>query len=119
MLTTNEIQEKVWSLGAKINAPKSMLIVYSEPVGDGSGYIVIDNNQYHIIYSERGYEIFRQTTEDVNELLYWIMESVASQMASEYELKNRNDENKDRYIAAIGCIVIIIVMFILSMFFLP
>ncbi|WP_166295905.1 hypothetical protein [Photorhabdus tasmaniensis] len=44
MLTINEIQEKVWSLGAKINAPKSMLIVYSEPVGDGSGYIVINNN---------------------------------------------------------------------------
>ncbi|AKH62018.1 hypothetical protein VY86_00210 [Photorhabdus thracensis] len=95
MLTINEIQEKVWSLGAKINAPKSMLIVYSGPVGDGSAYIIIDNNQYHIVYSERGYEIFRQTTEDLNELLYWIMENVASQMASEYELKNRNDESKD------------------------
>ncbi|NHB88475.1 Imm63 family immunity protein [Photorhabdus tasmaniensis] len=54
-----------------------MPTIAADPPSEKLHLLVESANQYHIIYSERGYEIFRQTTEDLNELLYWVMESVA------------------------------------------
>lgn len=83
-----EVQDKVRKYGALIYAPESLLAVRSTPAPDGAPYVKIDE-RYHYIVSERGVEFSRKSTTSANELLFWIMEGVASKMAIEFELNHR------------------------------
>lgn len=47
---------------------------------------------------ERGKEWERRTTDDLDELLYWIFESVTHELASRYELKHRDPNRDSRYL---------------------
>ncbi|NJM41318.1 MAG: hypothetical protein HC853_11410 [Anaerolineae bacterium] len=47
------------------------------------------DRQYHYIVTERGLELSRQTTTDKDELLYWLVSSIASARASPYEFRHR------------------------------
>jgi hypothetical protein len=45
--------------------------------------------EYHFVVVERGSELRRSSTNDLDELLYWVFSGVASKMASRFELRNR------------------------------
>ncbi len=90
-LNIAEIRDHVSTLGTSISAPISYLNIPDRSVFDGTPYVEIINEEYHYVSAERGMEISRKTTHDVDELLYWIFKRVASAMASTYEFQNRVD----------------------------
>jgi hypothetical protein len=65
------------------------MAVRSTPTGFGDPHIEIDEMGYHYVNWERGSELGRRTTKNLEDLLYWIMKDVTFTMASAYELKNR------------------------------
>lgn len=89
------IRKKVKELASKINVPDNLLPYYKYSNGEQSPLIEIDRNgNLHYVLIERGKEFERKTTEDFDELLYWIFSSITAIMSFKYELKNRI-ENKD------------------------
>ncbi|MCQ4258145.1 Imm63 family immunity protein [Stutzerimonas stutzeri] len=84
-----ELQSIIDELGARIDAPKPLLIILSAPADDGAPYVEIHENSFSYVSSERGYEIYRKSTSSLDELLYWIMARAVRQMAVKYELENR------------------------------
>ena len=89
------IRKKVKELANKIDAPANLLPTYRFSSEDALPIIEIDkHNKLHYVLIERGEEFERRTTENLDELLYWIFSGITSSMAFKYELKNRI-ENKD------------------------
>lgn len=89
-----EIRLRVVELGKLISAPQSYLVVPDQPTSDGTPYVEVINDEYHYVSADRGMEISRRVTSDVDQLLYWILKRASSAMASNFEFKNRI-ENKD------------------------
>jgi hypothetical protein len=54
----------------------------------GDAHIEIDD-RYHWVTVERGRELERRTTADLDELLYWIFSSITWDLASAYEMNHR------------------------------
>lgn len=65
------------------------MTIRSTPTGFGDPHIEIDERGYHYVTWERGSGHRRSTTENLEELLYWLMKDITFSMASAYELKNR------------------------------
>jgi hypothetical protein len=76
----NSIQNRVNQMGLMINAPEQYLQLHNRAIGDGTPYVMVDD-QYNYITSERGVLISKEETLDLEELLYWIFEDVTSIMA--------------------------------------
>ena len=55
---------------------------------DGSPHVEV-RDTYHFVIRERGIELSRRRTSDLEELFYWIMEWLASSMSWDYELRHR------------------------------
>ena len=83
------IRKRVREYGKKIDAPKEFLTVRATTDSLGRPHVEIDHSGYHFIVCERGNELERRTTKDLQTLLYWIFELIVFQMASEYELHHR------------------------------
>ncbi|WP_288385885.1 Imm63 family immunity protein [uncultured Acinetobacter sp.] len=96
MLNFNEIQEKIYEYGSIINAPKDILKIYPSPQPNGIPYIQINNNEYLYIVEERGIELERRRTANIDVLLYWIMSDVIFFLATQYELENRIENFDNR-----------------------
>ncbi|MCV2884724.1 immunity 63 family protein [Aestuariibacter sp. AA17] len=90
------IREKVNFLGTMIGAPLEKLSLPDKPAGNGGHHIEMDDTKYHLVSSERGVELNRKTTGELDELLYWILSGVASELGYEYEKRNRNHEQDSR-----------------------
>jgi hypothetical protein len=63
-------------------------VIAGAPRGDGSPYVEVDKAYYFII-EERGIEFERRKTNDLDELLYWVFDSVTFTVASSFETRNR------------------------------
>lgn len=96
MLNFNEIQQKIYEYGSIINAPKDILKIYPSPQPNGVPYIQINNNEYLYIVEERGMELERRRTANIDVLLYWIMSDVIFFLATQYELENRIENFDNR-----------------------
>jgi len=94
MKNLNDIQKIITEIGEKIDAPKSLLTVFSSPQPDAAPYIKTDDNQYLYIIEERGKTIKIQSTESFDLLIYWLVKDIVFYLSTEYELNNRQ-ENKD------------------------
>ena len=57
--------------------------------GDGSPFLRVVADGYIYANEERGHVYNERKTQDLDELLYWIMKDITRSMASEYELANR------------------------------
>jgi hypothetical protein len=90
----DSVRVLVYELGKKINAPLGLLSLPNKPIGDGTPHIEIEDDRYHFVSSERGRELWRKSTIDLNELMYWVFSLITSSMAYKYERKNRI-EGKD------------------------
>jgi hypothetical protein len=89
MLSLATIRKRVKDLAKLVNAPQELTRVAGSPDWMGGMYVEIDNKGYHYVNSERGKEYERHTTKDIQELLYWILKDITSEIASDYELSNR------------------------------
>lgn len=61
---------------------------------DGSPHIEIGENEYHLVVTERGLELSRETLKSKDELLYLLVSQLTFWMAVEFEFKHRV-ENQD------------------------
>ena len=88
-MSISTIRKKIRQYSKQINSPKRLITVRSTPTQFGDPHIEIDERGYHYVNWERGIEHERRTTEELDELLYWLMADITHNMASDYELNHR------------------------------
>ncbi|UYY78853.1 immunity 63 family protein [Sphingomonas sp. R1] len=72
--------------GSQIGVPDIALL--GTPRGDGSPYVEV-SDAYYFVVEERGVELERRKTDDLDELLYWIFDGVTFSISCDFELRNR------------------------------
>ena len=97
-MNINQIRQQIRAYGAMIDAPPQMLTVFTQPQGDGTPFVVVEEDGYRYIVEERGMIFEERKTKDVNLLMYWLMNSVIFKMACCYELANRESQRDPRRI---------------------
>lgn len=81
-----EIDHRAVIIGA---AGDSSLPHYGRPDGDGDPHLEVDEHAYHYVVEERGREVSRVTTQDLDELLYYVFKGITFRLAGIYEVKHR------------------------------
>jgi len=89
MQTLSEIKVDVDRLAGIIGAPENILPTYGWCEGSARPHIELDDRGYHYVVSERGQELQRITTWNLDTLLGHIFDSVSFGMAAKYELHHR------------------------------
>ena len=93
------IKNKTEELALRIAAPADLLPTYGHSRDFGYPHIEVEaNGLLHYVIVERGEELERKTTHDLDELLYWIFASVTFSMAGKFEVKNRLKDKDSRRI---------------------
>ena len=87
VLSLDEVMQLVFRVGARIGLPKEQLQTFGSAA---EGESIEVGRSYHLKFVERGKEFERRTTDDVDELLYWVFRDVTSGPAAKYELNSRN-----------------------------
>ena len=93
LLDTRMIQRRVKALAARLDRPDFMF--QTESTEDGSPHIEV-SDAYYLVVRERGLELSRKQTRDIDELLYWIMEGLTSQLSWDFELRHRREGEDSR-----------------------
>jgi hypothetical protein len=93
LLNAGTIQDRAKALAARLGKPGFTL--RSKPGHDGSSHLEV-RDAYYLVVTERGLELERRRTEDVDELLYWAIEGLTSSMSLNYELANRREGEDSR-----------------------
>ena len=88
------IKSEIKRLAKKINARKKTLPTFGSSEDFARPHIEKTGNIYHWVVVERGQEQERKSSEDIKEILFHVFEAVTFEMASDWELKNRK-ENED------------------------
>ena len=78
----------IQELGATIAAPADILPTRTDK-DLGYPHIEFSNGIYHFVVRERGAELQRRSTADLDNLLFWVFDSVTFSMASHYEVAHR------------------------------
>ena len=99
MKTLREIEEDVNSLAVRIGASANDLPSYGQSRDFAFPHVEVADGQYHHVVVERGQEIDRKSSTDYNDLLYWIFSDATHNLAFDYELKNRIEDQDCRRIA--------------------
>ena len=100
MLTLSEIKTEVDSLAAKIGPTKLYdLPTYGHSEDGARPHIEVDSRGYHYVIVERGQELSRFVTPEIDELLYKIFDHITFTLAFRYELENRVEMQDCRRIA--------------------
>lgn len=84
-----ELEVNIRSLASFIDAPNDLLPTFGVSKDGAHPHIELMNQQFHFVVVEKGREIERLSTNDLEQLIYWIFEDITFTMASKYELKNR------------------------------
>jgi hypothetical protein len=93
LLDVGTVQKTVKDLSRRLG--REDFAIASRPSGDGSPYIEVGDT-YCFIIEERGIELERRTTVDLDELLYWIMRRLTFWMSWDYEKRNRREGEDSR-----------------------
>ena len=84
-----EIKKEVDRRAALIGASGDPLPTYGYSEDFGRPYIEIDSRGYHWVTEERGNELKRITTPNLDDLLYAVFEAVTFSLAGRHEVKHR------------------------------
>ena len=93
-MTLEEIKNKTEQIAEIIDASANLLPTYGQSIDGAHPHIETDSNGMHYVIIERGQELDRKTTNDIDELMFWVFINVTFTMSIQHELKNRV-ENKD------------------------
>jgi hypothetical protein len=99
LLSLADIQSRIEDLARRIDAPPGDLPTYGQSEDGARPHIEV-GNEYYFVVVERGSELRRSSTKDLDELLYWVFSGVASKMAGQFELRNRRhgeDTRRQRF----------------------
>jgi hypothetical protein len=88
-VTLAEVKAEIDRRAALIGAPSGSLPTYGHSRDFGDPNIEIDNRGYHYVVEERGRELRRDTTTDLDELLYIVFSDVSFHLAGIYEVGHR------------------------------
>ena len=88
-LTLTEIESRVKKQAVVIEAPAGSLPTFGRSEQSGRPHIEVDSNGYHYVIAERGQELERHTTPDIDELLYYTFRWITFELAVKYELDHR------------------------------
>jgi hypothetical protein len=89
-MTLAEIKAEVDRRASIIGATGlSSLPTYGHSRGDGYPYIQVDGPTFHYAVEERGEELSRFTTSDLEELLYRVFADITFSLAMSYEVSHR------------------------------
>lgn len=92
--TVGGIGERFRNLASALDVADYYRAFHTTPQHDGSPHIEQEGDEFHFVVTERGSELERRRTKDPEEILYWLLDGVTQIVATNYELKNR-DENRD------------------------
>jgi hypothetical protein len=84
MKSLPEIETEVNRLAAKIDASGYVLPTYGRTEDGARPHVEADARGYHYVVVERGQELRRDTTPDLDELLYHVFEAVTFSLANKY-----------------------------------
>jgi Immunity protein 63 len=80
-----------------LNSRKKQSIAYLwQDKGFRISHIEVDATLYHYVVVERGQELDRKSTPNYDELLYWIFSDATHNLAFDYELQNRIEDQDCR-----------------------
>ena len=97
LLSLQDIKDKTEKLALRIDAPADLLPTYGHSRDFGYPHIEVDSaGLMHYVVVERGQELERKTTSDLDQLLYWIFADVTFSMAGKFEVKNRIRDKDSR-----------------------
>jgi hypothetical protein len=84
-----EIKIEIDRRAALIGASGDPLPTYGRTEDFGRPHIEVDSRGYHWVTVERGNELKRVTTRDLDQLLYTVFEAVTFSLACRYEVHHR------------------------------
>ncbi|HBG70218.1 MAG: hypothetical protein A2W93_13315 [Bacteroidetes bacterium GWF2_43_63] len=93
-MTLKEIKNKTLEIAEIINASPKLLPTFGHSVDGAHPHIESDSRGLHYLIIERGQELDRKTTTEIDELMFWIFNDVTFNISTQYELENRV-KNKD------------------------
>lgn len=94
-----DIKKNADQLATKIHANEILLPTYGHSLDEAHPHVEVDDKGLmHYVMVERGQERSRETTDELDTLLYWIFKDVTFSMACSYELKNRIEDKDCRRI---------------------
>ncbi|QDU31874.1 hypothetical protein ETAA8_70350 [Anatilimnocola aggregata] len=85
----SEIKREIEQIGRRLGCPRNCLPTFGFSEDFGCPHIEVNASGLHYVVVERGVELERKTTHDLNDLLYIVFEAVTFSMAGDYELKHR------------------------------
>lgn len=88
LLSLFEIHDQVDRLAQLIGAHSDNYPLFGQTNGMGRPHVEVDE-AYHYVVSGRGTEFSRDTTEELDTLLYWIFRDITSEMSAHFELRHR------------------------------
>ena len=94
----NAVRERVDELALRIDVPSHLLPTYGKSDDGARPHIETDGDSFSYVIVERGIELQRDSTTDIDELLYWIFRSVTFNMGVDFELQHRSEEQDFRII---------------------
>jgi hypothetical protein len=90
-MTLSAVKELVDTFGGLIHAPQHLYPTYGRSADGALPHIELDDSgTFHFVVVERGRELERQTTTELDDLLFWIFDTITFSMACTFELANRN-----------------------------
>jgi len=90
LLTLLEIENRVRDLARQVGAPDPILPTFGDSKDGARPHVEVDRvGRLHYVVVERGEELERNTTLELDELLWQIFQHVTFSMACEFEVKHR------------------------------
>lgn len=92
MVFTKELRAflgQVDRLAERIDAPEALLPTYGVSEDGARPHIEYADGQYHYVVVERGNELTRHSSADIDEILFRVFEGVTFSMACDHEKRHR------------------------------
>jgi hypothetical protein len=87
LVSLDAIETRVGELMARISAERHH-VTFGRSHHDGTPHVEV-GDAYHFVVCERGSELSRRTTGDLDELLYWVFAAITFSMACAWEVRHR------------------------------
>lgn len=92
--TVEGIERRFHELATRLGMKNTSGRFNTTPQHDGTPHIEQVGDEFHFVVTERGSEFERRRTRDADDILYWLFDGFTQGMATDYELKHR-DESRD------------------------
>jgi Immunity protein 63 len=97
--TLIQLEEEIKMLSKIIGAASKDLPTFGFSEDGARPHVEVDKKMYHYVIVERGRKFERRSTENIQELLYWVFSTICNSLAFSYELNNRIEDQDCRRLA--------------------